>query len=117
MYGPRRVRLHATVTLPSAAGRIAEIGRSGGLRLASSKCPSPKIGVGAVIFELPPSFHNSFPVRGSEPRIKFDALVASTGPAAVSTTVGVPHEGSSSRFVFHTVSPVSAFRAVMNEPF
>ena len=38
-------------------------------------------------------------------------------PAGVVTTVGVPHDGSSSRIVFHTTSPVRAFRAAMNEPF
>ena len=30
-------------------------------------------------------------------------------------TVGVPHDGSSSRSVFHTVWPVSAFSAMRNE--
>ena len=47
--------------------------------------------------------------------MKFDALVTSSGPAGVATTVGVPHDGSSSRSVFHTVSPVSASSASRNE--
>ena len=47
--------------------------------------------------------------------MKFDALVTSSGPADVVATVGVPHDGSSSRSVFHTVSPVSAFSASRNE--
>ena len=33
--------------------------------LATTITSSPKIGVGAVIFELPPNRHNSFPVLGS----------------------------------------------------
>jgi hypothetical protein len=47
--------------------------------------------------------------------MKFDALVTSSGPAAVTATVGVPHEGSSRRSVFHTVSPVLSSSATMNE--
>src|SRR5690242_17347341 len=45
----------------------------------------------------------------------FDAFVTSTGPFFVAATVGVPHEGCSSRSVFQTVSPVSAFNAIRNE--
>src|SRR5260370_16058856 len=47
--------------------------------------------------------------------MKFDALVTSSGPAAVTATVGVPHEGSSRRSVFQTVSPVLSSSARMNE--
>jgi hypothetical protein len=47
--------------------------------------------------------------------MKFDALVTSTGPAEVCATVGVPHEGISSRSVFHTVFPVAASSASRNE--
>src|SRR5262245_36268001 len=47
--------------------------------------------------------------------MKFDALVTSCGPDEVTAIVGVPHDGSSSRVVFHTVSPVSAFTASRNE--
>jgi hypothetical protein len=47
--------------------------------------------------------------------MKFDALVTSSSPAAVVTTVGVPHDGSSSRSVFHTVRPVAASSASTNE--
>ena len=47
--------------------------------------------------------------------MKFDALVTSSGPAVVVTMVGVPQDGNSCRSVFHTVSPVSAFTASMNE--
>ena len=39
----------------------------------------------------------------------------SSGPAGVVTTVGVPHDGSSSRSVFQTVSPVAASSASRNE--
>ena len=39
----------------------------------------------------------------------------SSGPAGVVTIVGVPHDGSSLRSVFHTVSPVSALSASENE--
>ena len=42
-----------------------KIGRSGPRPLATTTRSSPKTGVGAVIFELPPSRHSSFPVRGS----------------------------------------------------
>src|SRR5687768_12604798 len=125
MYEPRWVRLHATASLlvapgpsvmsPCAPGRTAKIGRSGARPLATTISPPAKIGVGAVILELPPRRHSSFPVRGSYPRMKFDALVTSTGPLAVSAIVGVPHDGSSSRAVFHTVSPVPALTAMTNE--
>jgi len=47
--------------------------------------------------------------------MKFEALVTSTGPAPVSATVGVPHEGSSSRSVFQSMSPVAALSAIRNE--
>src|SRR5262245_41774466 len=76
---------------------------------------SAKIGVGAVIFEDPARRQSSCPPRGSYARMKFDALVTSSGPVAVAATVGVPHDGSSLRAVFQTVSPVSALRARRNE--
>src|SRR6185503_5652968 len=98
-----------------ALGRTTKIGRSGPRPLATTNKPSPKIGVGAVICELPPSRHNSLPVRGSYPRMKFDALVTSTGPFGVAAIVGVPHEGISSRSVFQTVSPVDASSASRKE--
>ena len=47
--------------------------------------------------------------------MKFDAFVTSSGPADVIATVGVPQDGSSLRSVFHTVAPVSALSASMNE--
>jgi hypothetical protein len=47
--------------------------------------------------------------------MKFEALVTSSGPSGPSTTVGVPHDGSSSRAVFHTTSPESESRAMMND--
>src|SRR4029453_4202652 len=112
MYEPRPARLHTTaslfvlpawsVTSPRASGRTTKMGRSGRRPLAMTKTPSAKSGVGAVIFELPPRPHRSFPVAGSSPRMKFDALVTSCGPAGVTATVGVPQDGSSSRAVFHT---------------
>ena len=37
------------------------------------------------------------------------------GPPASATTVGVPHEGSSSRSVFHTVRPLATSSASRNE--
>src|SRR5262245_48502796 len=77
--------------------------------------PSAKIGVGAVIFDEPPSRHNSRPVSASYPRMKFDALVTSSGPVEARATVGLPHDGISSRDVFHTISPVSACSAITNE--
>jgi hypothetical protein len=47
----------------------AKIGRSGARPLAMMTRPLAAKGVGAVIFELPPSFHNSLPVRGSYARM------------------------------------------------
>ena len=47
--------------------------------------------------------------------MKFEALVTSMGPDVVWTTVGVPQDGNSVLSVFHTVSPVSAFNAMMKE--
>src|SRR6185503_19395911 len=73
------------------------------------------MGVGAVIFELLPIRQSSLPVRASYPQTNFDALVTRTGPAGVAATVGEPQDGNSSRSVFHTVSPVSAFTASRNE--
>src|SRR5437588_144038 len=91
MYGPRAVRLHTIASLvvlpsgsvrsPRAPGRVTKIGRSGARPLATTNKPSPNTGVGAVIFELPPRRHSSVPVRGSYPRMKFAALVTSSGPA------------------------------------
>src|SRR5688500_20362287 len=119
MYGPRAVLLHAipafdvspagSVRSPAASGVTTKMGRSGARPLAITHKPSAKIGVGAVIFELLPMRQSSLPVRGSYPRANLEALVTSTGPAGVMATVGVPHEGSSSRSVFQTVVPVLAF--------
>src|SRR5688572_3805339 len=98
MYGPRFGRLHTiawllvvpprSVTSPRAPGRMTKIGASGARPLATTSSPPPKIGVGAVIFELPPSRHSSYPERGSYPRMKLAALVTSSGPAGVAATVG-----------------------------
>src|SRR5882724_10013987 len=125
MYDPRPVRLHVIASLvdlpsgnvrsPRAPAFTTKIGRSGPRPLTTANMSSEKTGVGAVIFELPTSRHNSFPVRGSQPRMKLDAFATRTGPTDVIATVGVPHDGSSSRSVFHTVLPVSASRAKMNE--
>src|SRR5215212_970031 len=125
MYEPRPVRLHMTVSLlvfpsgkvrsPRAPALTTKIGLSGPRPLATTNTSSAKIGVGAVILELLPRRHSSLPVRGSYPRIKFDAFVTSSSPLEVTATVGVPHDGISSRTVFQTVSPVFALNAMMNE--
>src|SRR6185436_8169984 len=47
--------------------------------------------------------------------MKFEALAMSSSPFEVVATVGVPHEGISSRFVFQTARPVFASKAMMNE--
>ena len=47
--------------------------------------------------------------------MKFDAFVTSSGPDIVAATVGVPHDDSSSRDVFQTISPVSSLSASTNE--
>ena len=75
MYEPRPVLLHSTCALddcpaasvmsPCAPGRIAKIGRSGARPLATMMTSRVKTGVGAVIFELPPSRQRSAPVSGS----------------------------------------------------
>src|SRR5215213_1049125 len=125
MYEPRPVRLQITVSLlvfpsgkvrsPRAPALTTKIGLSGPRPLATTSTSSAKIGVGAVIFELRPRRHSSLPVRGSYPRIKFDAFAISSSPFEVVATVGVPHDGISSRSVFQTVSPVLALSARMNE--
>src|ERR671912_823771 len=121
MYVPRPARLHAIAALlawpfpsvmsPRAPGRTAYSGFSGLRPLVTMMTPPPMTGVGAVIFELPPSRHSSAPVRTSYPRMNVEPFVTSSGPDAAVTTVGVPHDGSSSRAVFHTVSPVRASSA------
>src|SRR4029453_18177252 len=125
MYEPRPVRLQTTDSLlvlpsgsvrsPRAPARTTKIGRSGARPLATTNMSSEATGVGAVIFELGPTRHSSLPLRGSYPRMKLDALVTSSAPADVVATVGVPHDGSSSRSVFQTISPVSALSAGRNE--
>src|SRR5262245_27063557 len=47
--------------------------------------------------------------------MKFDAFVTSSGPAEASATVGLPHDGISSREVFQTISPDPASTAMTNE--
>jgi hypothetical protein len=60
---PRTCALRASpagsVKSPRDPGRTAKIGRSGARPLATICRPSAKIGVGAMIFELPPSRHTS----------------------------------------------------------
>src|SRR5258705_13290673 len=75
MYDPRPLRLHAIASLrdlpsrkvgsPGAPAFTTKIGRSGPRPLTTTNISSERTGVGAVIFELPPSRHNSLPVRGS----------------------------------------------------
>src|SRR5512139_2205335 len=118
MYGPRPVLLQATpallvvsfasVTSPRACARTAKIGRSGARPLATMSRSPAEIGVGAVILELPPTRHSSWPVRGSYARTNFEAFVTSWRPSFVLSTLGVPHDGNSSRSVFQTVFPVFA---------
>src|ERR1044072_855969 len=43
------------------------------------------------------------------------AFAMSSSPFVVVATVGVPHEGISSRLVFQTALPFSALKAMMNE--
>src|SRR5215217_3286410 len=47
--------------------------------------------------------------------MKFEAFAMSSSPFEVLATVGVPHEGISSRLVFQAARPVSALKAIMNE--
>src|ERR1044072_191462 len=125
MYEPRPVLLQtiasllvfpsARVTSPRALGRTTKIGRSGPRPLTTTIRSSEMIGVGAVIFELRPRRHNSLPLRGSYPRMKFEALATSCSPAEVGITVGVPQDGNSSRSVFQTVLPVAASNASKKE--
>ena len=51
--------------------------------------------------------------------MKFDALVTSSAGASpcAGYTVGVAHDGSSLRAVFHTVSPVRMSAASTNDSF
>jgi hypothetical protein len=49
---------------PDAPARMTKIGASGRRPLATTIKSPENTGVGAVIFELPPSRHNSLPVSG-----------------------------------------------------
>src|SRR6187397_2289794 len=111
MYEPRPDFAHTTCELvpapaagvmsPLPPGLIAKMGRSGARPLATMTRFLANVGVGAVIFELPPRCHFSAPVSGSYPRMKFEALVTSSGaPCSGRKIVGVPHDGSSLRIVF-----------------
>src|SRR4030095_2100364 len=103
MWEPRPAWLHAIASLlvlalasvrsPREPGLTATSGRSRAGPLATTMSLSAKIGVGAVIFEDPPRRQSSCPPRGSYARMKFEALVTSSGPAAVAATVGGPHDG------------------------
>ena len=77
--------------------------------------PSAPIGVGVAIGDPVAIRHRSVPFRGSYPRAKVAPLTMSSPPFAVLTTVGLLHDGMSSRFVFHTCSPVSTDSATRNE--
>src|SRR5262249_15620409 len=72
-------------------------------------------GVGTVISACLPSRHSSSPVFGSYPRANFVALVTTSVRFGPTTTVGVPHDGISSRGVCHNVVPSFKAYAAMNE--
>ena len=101
---------------PSAPWRTATSGRDDPIPpLVTIDSPSAPIGVGVAIGEPLATRQRSLPVRGSYPRAKFPPLTISSAPFAVVTTVGLLHDGMSSRFVFHTCSPVSTDSAIRNE--
>src|SRR6187551_2903991 len=77
--------------------------------------PPALIGVGVGIGDPLATRQRSRPVRGSYPRAKFAPFTTSSAPFAVLTTVGLLHDGPSSRTVLHTCSPVSTENATRNE--
>ena|SRR5437764_2730684 len=125
MYGPPRSLLQATCSLlvcpsfremsPAAPGRIAKIGWIGRFPL-TTKIRSPEgNGVGIVTSDFLASRHSSLPVAGSYPRAYCAALVTSSVRFELAHTVGVLHDGISSRGVAHTCDPSSRLYAAMNE--
>src|SRR5689334_6780571 len=79
--------------------------------------PLPKNGVGTVISLFLPSRHSSEPVLTSYPRANLVALVTTSVRSGPTITVGVPHEGTSSRGVFQIGLPSASEYAARNEFF
>src|SRR6266436_4019824 len=102
---------------PTPPPRIAKMGASGRRPLATTIRSPDQIGVGAVIFELPPKRHNSLPDIGSYPRMKLEPLVTSSVRDLPGKIVGVPQDGNSSRSVFQTVLPDFRSNAMRNDLF
>src|SRR5687767_13032738 len=125
MYGPPRILPQATKALwsspsfremsPAAPGFKAKIGWIGRFPLVT-KIRSPLAnGVGIVTSDFFASRHSSFPVAGSYPRAYWAAFVTISTRLLFFHTVGVLHDGISSRGVLHTRDPSSRLYAAMNE--
>src|SRR3954471_12569238 len=125
MYGPPRSVPQATNSLrvspsfremsPVAPGLSAKIGWVGRFPL-TTKIRSPAgTGVGIVTSDFFASRHSSLPVAGSYPRAYWAAFVTTSVRFEFTHTVGVLHDGISSRGVDHTFDPSSRLYAAMNE--
>src|SRR5215207_9917107 len=125
MYGPPRIVPQATNALPvcpsfremspAAPGLRAKIGWMGRFPLAMNTRSPAGTGVGMVASDFLASRHSSLPVAGSYPRAYWDALVTISVRPEFFHTVGVLHDGISSRGVDHTRDPSSRLYAAMNE--
>src|SRR5438874_8552866 len=109
MYGPPRSRPHATCAFfpspglsemsPDAPARTAKIGWIGRFPLITNARSRITTGVGIVASDFLSSRHNSLPISGSYPRAYCDAFVTISVRLALCHTVGVLHDGISSRGV------------------
>src|SRR5262249_9308757 len=125
MYGPPRIFPQATNSLlvcpsfsemsPAAPGLSAKIGWIGRLPLVITHRSPLGTGAGIVASDFFASRHNSLPVAGSYPRAYCEALVTISVRFEFFHTVGVLHDGISSRGVDHTRDPSSRLYAAMNE--
>src|SRR5262245_9098785 len=112
MYGPPRSLPQATCVLcdspsfremsPVAPARMAKIGWIGRLPLVMNARSRLTTGVGTVTSDFLSSRHSSLPVTGSYPRAYCEALVTISVRLLFFHTVGVLHEGISSRVVDHS---------------
>src|SRR5690242_3606521 len=111
MYGPPRRVPQATYSLrvspslremsPAAPGLRAKIGWIGRFPLTTKTRSPAGTGVGIVTSDFLASRHSSWPVAGSYPRAYWAAFVTISVRLEFFQTVGVLHDGISSRGVAH----------------
>src|ERR671912_2826331 len=100
---------------PVAPGVRAKIGWMGRFPLVTKIRSPAGTGVGMVASDFLASRQSSLPVAGSYPRAHCEALVTISVRFEFFHTVGVLHDGISSRGVAHTREPSSRLYAAMNE--